>query len=656
MGKWEDSALWRVARGVACALVCGCLGLHGSLAWGNAPGAGPLPPLGRQAGTITPAEVSLVSCTATAAFAGHDDCVGQVTDPKNDVGASPTLLDYLNQSIPGHSITHAGSGAPWGSPGDWVGLTQIEDGGGAHDDGRVRFTSSCYGGCASRTGTFTIETNDGSLLGDVVVSVKDGAGWSAYLFEALGVSSFTADWDTLGLTNGAGRPGPELSHISAYYDTRCMVPEPQPARLTLQKAVGPVAHLGGDRFAVDVILTLANVGAVAVDQVQVTDDLGGQLAPAEVVSVADPQATGGLEINPAFDGGAVVELLTGTDSLAPGDSAVIRFRVTFATGGAPGPFSNLAEAAGRNHESGELVSTCSHPAPQQPGDTAPCEPTMIELPEVPSVVGLAKRAAPPEALSDGRFRARITFVARNYGAATAQDVQIFDDLSAVFGESVAFEVESLTSPTWPVDPGFDGIVRTGLLAPGAALGLDQTGTVELSLLFRPGPDTGALYNTACAASGDGPCDASTDGSDPDPNGDGDPAEAQPTVIYEPPPPTPTALVGIASAASPSRYPGGRTVVADLTVYLRNMGTVPLTEVRVENDLAATFGDAVETFAVVPGSLTSDTLAVNGGFDGVGERDLLADGAGLGVSAEADVTFSVSFVPIDDEGFFLNQSM
>ncbi|HEY5645916.1 MAG TPA: hypothetical protein VIS76_08255, partial [Pseudomonadales bacterium] len=428
------------------------------------------------------------------------------------------------------------------------------------------------------------------------------------------------------------------------------------AGLLLKKYASPTELVDGDLHSVQFSLTLINTGNETLEQVQVTDHVAREMLPAEIVSVSDLEVSGGLAtVNASFDGRTDVRLLSGLESLDPGAEAGIRFRVFFSTGGQPGPFYNVAVATGTGRDSGKYVSECSLSSkspktrPAKKLDDA-CQPTPVEVPAQDPRVGLAKQAAIPDYLGDGWYRSRITFTARNYGAGKAQNVQIYDDLAGVFA-GAPFAVESLSSSDWPVNPGFDGNADRYLLAGGADLRPDQSASVFLVVRFRPVDFSRPLVNQACASADGADCDLSTDGDDPDPDGDDHPDESEKTEIFDPVP-----LVGLASAASPVRYPGGRTVEFDLHLVVRNMGNTPLDGISIDNDLAAMFGADVSSFRVLPGSLTGDGLPVAPGYDGSGSTNLLDAAAALGPGESATVSFTASFVPVPDAGAFESQSV
>lgn len=198
-----------------------------------------------QAGFISPATINFAECGVTSAFIDRTDCVGQVTDPKNDVDGNPrTLLEYLNQgqitigngknavTDPNPYISINPNGVdPWGEVGKWVGISeQINANGsisGTSTDGL--FTVTEITGLLGGEWTFQL-TQD--LISYLVVTVKDGAGWSGYYYDltSKAVSSFTNTWDTKGITDGSGKAKPNVSHMFAAYISRpnTLPPPPPP--------------------------------------------------------------------------------------------------------------------------------------------------------------------------------------------------------------------------------------------------------------------------------------------------------------------------------------------------------------------------------------------------------------------------------------------
>ena len=123
--------------------------------------------------------------------------------------------------------------------------------------------------------------------------------------------------------------------------------KPKPVARTslgLAKAAGPVTANSDGTFSVSFSMLLQNTGAASIDQVQVWDNIAREISPAGLVTVSAISVSGALStVNPAFNGITDDRLLTGDQSLLPGEQASINFSVTFDANGNPGPFFNRAK-------------------------------------------------------------------------------------------------------------------------------------------------------------------------------------------------------------------------------------------------------------------------------------------------------------------------
>lgn len=157
--------------------------------------------------------------------------------------------------------------------------------------------------------------------------------------------------------------------------------------------------------------------------------------------------------------------------------------------------------------------------------------------------------------------------------------------------------------------------RGGLLAPDASLMPGATATVALAVRVHPGSrtDTVALAATAAAAyaAGQAPTvvDESTDGDSPDPDGNGDATDnAVPTAVR-----LGVFRIGLVrSATLPVPVPGAADTFAfELHYTVRNQGTVPLTFVRVADNLACSLGAAVAAGQIASWQLAGPPQARHG---------------------------------------------
>ncbi|MFA9565073.1 MAG: LPXTG cell wall anchor domain-containing protein, partial [Acidimicrobiales bacterium] len=109
-------------------------------------------------------------------------------------------------------------------------------------------------------------------------------------------------------------------------------------------AAGPVS-VGGGGQAVTYEIVVANVGDVGLNQVQAIEDLAATFAGVQSFTV-DQLTSPSLTVNSSYDGTGDTDLLTGTDTLAVGQSGTIALRVLVVPGSNLGPFENQVEVSG----------------------------------------------------------------------------------------------------------------------------------------------------------------------------------------------------------------------------------------------------------------------------------------------------------------------
>jgi hypothetical protein len=110
------------------------------------------------------------------------------------------------------------------------------------------------------------------------------------------------------------------------------------------------------------------------------------------------------------------------------------------------------------------------------------------------------------------------------------------------------------------------------------------------------------------------------------------------------------VIGVAKELSDSELVGPATHQVTFVIRIENLGNVPLSDLSVADDLAATFAAAV-SFQIV--TFFTDGLAVNPSFDGDSDTALLLPGQSLAVGAVSTITLVVEVVPGDELGPYSN---
>ncbi len=164
----------------------------------------------------------------------------------------------------------------------------------------------------------------------------------------------------------------------------------------LAKSAGEVTRdpANASQWQVEFTFTLANLGDVELQAVQLTDDLAATFADANAWQVDGPvTTTNGLVANPNFDGlpGGDTRLLEANSSqLDVGASATVSVRVLFAPADLEQVFNNTAVATGTSPE-GEITEDRStdglQPDPNGDGDPQEQIPTPVVTPPVTPEVG-----------------------------------------------------------------------------------------------------------------------------------------------------------------------------------------------------------------------------------------------------------------------------
>ena len=415
--------------------------------------------------------------------------------------------------------------------------------------------------------------------------------------------------------------------------------------------------------------TVTNLGNVDLDNVQVTDDLTATFpAPAAIVNVGSVNVTGDLSgANANFDGDGDINLLAGSETLEDGESATISFIVTFNPNQDVASYTNTATATADDPDGDPITDVSQNgtdPDPDGDGDpTNNSVPTPLALSEAPGI-GLAKVLNGIIDNGNGTFTLSLTFRVENTGDVNLNDVQVTDDLTATFPTPAAYTVVTVTSPglTEQGNAGltpnlsFDGDGDQNLLAGTDGLAVGDASTIGVVILLTPNQGSADYLNsaTATAESGTGTPveDISQDGTDVDPEGDGSSDNSDPTPIVI----ARTPIVGIAKrvlTVAPDTPTTG-TYQVTYEIKVENLGTVPLLDVSVQDDLAATFASLNGTFAFDSATVTSGTLQINSGYNGTTDI-LLTDppNSSLAVGATALIELVVNVTPVASDFVVIN---
>ena len=158
----------------------------------------------------------------------------------------------------------------------------------------------------------------------------------------------------------------------------------------------------------------------------------------------------------------------------------------------------------------------------------------VEIGVEDPVIGAAKEVLDIVDLPGGLFHVTYGMVIENFGNVPLSEVGALVDLSVTYGSIASFQVISLTSGTFLVNPAYDGELDSQLLAPGNTLEVGAIGRIELVVEIEPRTNPGPFFCSA-EVHGTSPgdvevIDISQDGSEPDPNDNGPGDDMEPTPV------------------------------------------------------------------------------------------------------------------------------
>jgi len=262
-------------------------------------------------------------------------------------------------------------------------------------------------------------------------------------------------------------------------------------------------------------ITLEKIGTLNMDEIAPNDraDVGDTISYSFTVTnsgnvtltdITLTDTVGGITL----DGGPIA-------SLNPGESDSTTFTGTYTLTQADidaGTFTNTAEVTGTPPEGDDVTDTDD--------DTQPLTET--------ARIGIAKRViGSPAEVTPGVWDVSFEILVRNYGNVTLSNIQVMDDMSAVFPAASPFTIQSLTSDDFSVNSAYDGQTDTNLLDGTDSLAFEEQGTI--TLVVRVTPADGGPFNNTASVEADTPStatvtDDSHNGANPDPDNNGDPTD------------------------------------------------------------------------------------------------------------------------------------
>ena len=432
------------------------------------------------------------------------------------------------------------------------------------------------------------------------------------------------------------------------------------------KGVSSIIRLEENRFRITYDLLVENLGNVNLNDVELTENLDDTFGAGtfSVTSVTSPTLT----TNQIYDGSNNTNLLASGNSLAVGRTAEVRLVIEVtppnlnqdytnqveATGTSPDgtPVNDLSDNGVPTEDNGLETDPNNDGNPNQPGENDPTPVNFSNVTESPAI-GVAKSVGSIEPLDQDTFRVTYNIGVENLGNVSLSDVELNENLNATFGVG-NFTVNSISSPTLDTNTDYNGSTDRNLLAPGNTLTVGQTADLTLVVDVTP-PDLNEDYTNQVQATGTSPNgapveDFSDNGFPSDPDGDGnanEPGENDPTPVNFS---GQFPAIGVAKNATSTTPLGGGRFQVTYDLLVANVGEVPLSDVKLLENLNDTFGAG--NFTVV--NVTSPTLTLNPNYNGNNVTNLLGEGNNLNVGENAMVQLVVDVTPPDLNRDYNNQ--
>ncbi len=461
--------------------------------------------------------------------------------------------------------------------------------------------------------------------------------------------------------------------------------------LSLAKEAGDAVP-NGDYFDVEFTLVWENTGTVALDGVDLFDDIATQfgsqfvgIVPGSLTVSSFAGAGSAPTANTAWEGDTTESLITATGPLEVGDTFEVTFSVTIdpdAGGTSSSGLENQATSNGTgiNPDTGmadpalaasDVSDNGTDPTAENGEDNGDGvfsnDPTPIIIPDI----SVAKQVAgTPVPLANGNFEVTYELVIENTGNVDLANLTLVEDLAGQFGTALV-SAGNITLTTPPadasssitLDSSWDGSGITEIIDQDAATLLAVGDSFTVQFTTEVDPDAvgapGALDNQATVGgdavdengnpivnSSGAPIVVSDDSdSGADPNGDNPNAPGDMGTTDDP---TPLLIpdLGLAKAASDA-VPNGDNFDVTFTFVIENNGTVDMTNLSLTDDIMAEFGNAfvsatAPTVANFVGTGTAP--GANALWAGDSTQDLL-DGTGqLNIGDRFEVSFTVTIDP------------
>jgi uncharacterized repeat protein (TIGR01451 family)/gliding motility-associated-like protein len=314
------------------------------------------------------------------------------------------------------------------------------------------------------------------------------------------------------------------------------------------KSVGTPVRVEEGVYDIPYTITVTNMGTVALNKVQVVDNLSnafgaGALIVSNRIHVTN---TGTVQVDSNYTGQGLITnmLIDSVSTLAVGAKSNLSFTVRVNVKNADSlTFYNTAKATAVT-SGGDMVEDVSTAGVNNDPDNDldprnNSQPTPVALNNVSttSYIGLAMTVRDTTRQIDGSFNVTYQIVVKNYGPDVLKNVTISDTLSKVFNSQTgsAYSIAQApyttsTGSALKLNPNFNGDSDPVLVLGDStsSLAVGKTDTIRVVVNVASDGSTTTFLNTAygnAVAKTGTVSDVSTSGLNPDLNGNGNPTDS-----------------------------------------------------------------------------------------------------------------------------------
>jgi gliding motility-associated-like protein/uncharacterized repeat protein (TIGR01451 family) len=403
---------------------------------------------------------------------------------------------------------------------------------------------------------------------------------------------------------------------------------------------------------------IKNCGNLNLSSVQVCDTLAKTFTSPAVAKLAvKPSVSAGslLKVDTSYNGTTQTCMLLDASQIAPNKVDTLKWVVNVKLNDNKGPFKNTVVVTAKT-PSGQVISDASNTGidPNPEGNA----PTVINFNSLPdALIGISKAASDPVLVTGttNTYDVTFTFKVKNYGKVAFTGVQVQDNLSVAFGDSVKIDSVNVKADAGlTANSAFTGRGSLINLLVDSLSTLPVNTTKNITLFARVTRSSiRSTFENQALAVGKYPSnksvdDLSTTGNDPDPDANGTPKDnsvatkvklgTDGTVI-----PSFKTTLGIAKAATVDTLKNSDgTYNVTYTVIVKNFSTHTLTNIQLSDSLDKVFADSAKyTIVTKPTLARNSKLKLNTDFDGKTVTTMLKpDSSTLAVGASDTLTFKL----------------